>query len=119
MQLNTYLHHFIYVKHKKKKKIKPEEPCDVVDLVYDTSDRNVQYSIEWADIVLFCNFDKRGRQLETAGIQTIYFNRSRKTFVIHVFFYMLPTTLSKIITTFLICQKIGTNNFSKCDLTLF
>ena len=40
---------------------KPEEPCDVVDLVYDTSDRNVQYSIEWADIVLFCNFDKRGR----------------------------------------------------------
>ena len=42
---------------------KPEEPCDVVDLVYDTSDRNVQYSIEWADIVLFCNFDKRGKLL--------------------------------------------------------
>ena len=108
MQLNTYIVHTSFYIRKTHTKFffKPEEPCDVVDLVYDTSDRNVQYSIEWADIVLFCNFDKRGRQLETDGIQTIYFNRSRKTFVIHVFFYMIPTTLSKIITTFLICQKL-------------
>ena len=86
MQLNTYLHHFIYVKHKKKKKFKPEEPCDVVDLVYDTSDRNVQYSIEWADIVLFCNFDKRGRQLETAGIKQYILIETEKLSLFMSFF---------------------------------